>query len=619
MNVAKNKNEEQKNSLWMMGVIGILLLATLLATILKIRVSLDMDEEYAVLLGARFAYGEKLFSDIRDTHLTSIFPAGFFCMIYQKITGSYDGVVIFLRGVTAILIDVYAIVFWRITSKYYEKTWIPALLIANFTFKGELNMEFSFIASYLMLWVCLILLYLHQEHKSKGKVWCLSILAILLYGGSVLAYPTMIVTVLLVPFVVYGVTGSWKLTGKIIGGCVLLGLLCIGAFLLVVLRFADFSLFINLIGQYLDGNHAKLRSFTQAVFSDPRSKQMWIVILGSGALYVIVTIWRTGWINTSADGNSNAKKSLDMGVFKKMICSQLPYLAAFVILVNSLMLLGINLLFLLTGKTTTVLIRYVIIYLAAIPLWKKGDKALVYTFGLPGFGLMVGALMGSDGGIANLIHFTFPVLLMIVLWLLQEARESTDDYVLDVDAAETKIKNAASSYLRLIEISLLLFILAFAMNRANNLRVTHGLPASLSQERQKITLGPCKGIYVLPEDAKANDRKVTQIRSLVSDMPIKVEKISYMGFDHQLLNLCTDAKPSVAFSGGASKLGVGWKWFYETHSYPEVFFFDKETYGDLSGLRQDSFIEDLLDQAEENEYELLETEDLYVLRKNNKN
>ena len=101
----------------------IMLCASILATLKIIFFDYTMDEEYQIVMAYRNLQGDSLFKEMWEPHQTSAFMCIGLMGIYQLITGTYTGVVIFLRICTAIIQALLAVwgykVFVRFTKKEY--------------------------------------------------------------------------------------------------------------------------------------------------------------------------------------------------------------------------------------------------------------------------------------------------------------------------------------------------------------------------------------------------------------------------------------------------------------------------------------------------------------------
>ena len=85
------------------SVLVILSILTVAASITKILIGLDFDENYITVLGARLLQGDHLFRECRDLYQTTGFTMALGLGIFKGITGGYEGAILFCRIVTAIL------------------------------------------------------------------------------------------------------------------------------------------------------------------------------------------------------------------------------------------------------------------------------------------------------------------------------------------------------------------------------------------------------------------------------------------------------------------------------------------------------------------------------------
>ena len=193
MSVSKSKTEK---------IIKILLIAaTVLAAIKMLFVDYSMDEEYQVVLAYRRLSGEYLFGSMWEPHQTSAFLCVGLMRIFLLLTGSYTGVLIYLR-ICALLIQIGICVWmYRVLSRFItsEEAALVSLLYFNIVPKLIQIPEFG--SQQVWFWTGLILCFIEYDTNpktAKNLIWiilggiCLS-LEILSYPSSIVIAPIAVI------------------------------------------------------------------------------------------------------------------------------------------------------------------------------------------------------------------------------------------------------------------------------------------------------------------------------------------------------------------------------------------------------------------------------------------
>ena len=107
--------KSEKNSLLRPSVlIPVLWIGTVLVNIKSIFSDYDVDLSYAVATSYRHLSGDTLFRTMWEPHQTSAFLIDLLMIIFHKLTGGYDGVVIYL--------NICGVIFYALTTIYLVKT-----------------------------------------------------------------------------------------------------------------------------------------------------------------------------------------------------------------------------------------------------------------------------------------------------------------------------------------------------------------------------------------------------------------------------------------------------------------------------------------------------------------
>ncbi|MBQ8247113.1 MAG: hypothetical protein IJZ42_08270 [Lachnospiraceae bacterium] len=230
----------------------LLICASILATLKIIFFDYTMDEEYQIVMAYRNLQGDSLFKEMWEPHQTSAFMCIGLMWFYHLITGTYTGVVLFLRVCTTAIQALLAVWGYKVMKRFTQKEYAFLLGIAYFNFvpKNIQIPEFSNMQVWFFSVLILALLEydwvlkMTPEAKKANKWWI--VLAAVSTALEILAYPSCL---LLFPvFVIYILLASGKDRIKdcfiYIGTCVLCGAL----WLLFILRKVPFAEFVTNVG-----------------------------------------------------------------------------------------------------------------------------------------------------------------------------------------------------------------------------------------------------------------------------------------------------------------------------------------------------------------------------------
>ena len=220
----------------------ILIIGSVLAALKIIFVDYTLDEEYQIVMAYRYLNGDHLFKQMWEPHQTSAFLCAGLLWLYSKVTGTYTGVVLFLRIMTTIVQVALTHAVYRTIVKKIEKDYafLLALLFFNITPKIIQIPEFSNMQLwFLVIPVLLIMKYYDDREKDR---WYLLIPAGISLACEVLTYPTCII---LFPFFAFYL---WKKSGKHrwrdIGVLTVTCAVCAGIWLLMVFQHISLEEFL---------------------------------------------------------------------------------------------------------------------------------------------------------------------------------------------------------------------------------------------------------------------------------------------------------------------------------------------------------------------------------------
>ncbi len=178
----------------------LLIFGTVLAALKMIFVDYNMDEEYQLVMSYRELSGDTLFGTMWEPHQTSAFLCTFFMWCYHGITGTYTGVLMFLRVVTTLIQAGISYLLYRTFSRFLtgESAALLGLIYFNIVPKLIPIPEFGSMQVWFgtLLALCMVTCETHPDRK--GRSFYL-ILAGLCLSLDVLSYPSMLI---LYPFVI---------------------------------------------------------------------------------------------------------------------------------------------------------------------------------------------------------------------------------------------------------------------------------------------------------------------------------------------------------------------------------------------------------------------------------
>lgn len=200
-NKEKNGKENILFVLCLCGFAGI----AILASIKRIFVGLDIDEQYAVALVYRMIHGDIIIKEMWEPHQTSAIIVSIPAWIYIKLHGNSDYLLLFLRGISVVVQSVVAVSWYlfhrKSAGKWYASlsAFILFMIIPKFILAPEFNN--------MQVWFFILeVLFLLKGLKSdKRAFWIVAGAFILL---EVMAYPSCVL--LYIFFVICMMTSGKK-------------------------------------------------------------------------------------------------------------------------------------------------------------------------------------------------------------------------------------------------------------------------------------------------------------------------------------------------------------------------------------------------------------------------
>ncbi len=222
----------------------ILLCGTVLAAIKMIFFDYTMDEEYQIMMAYRNLQGDRLFGEMWEPHQTSAFLCIGFMWFYHLITGTYTGVILFLRVVTTLIQVLLSVTTYKVLKQFLGKEmsfWV-ALIQFNVVPKAIQIPEFANMQTWFFI-ISVLCLMQYYGTEGAGKRKSLVFVAGLSMALEVLAYPSCL---FLFPFFIVALfllsgKEKWKDILLFTGACALSAIV----WLAIVLRRVPFKEFIG--------------------------------------------------------------------------------------------------------------------------------------------------------------------------------------------------------------------------------------------------------------------------------------------------------------------------------------------------------------------------------------
>lgn len=174
----------------------LLLLGSLLAAAKLIFVDYTLDEEYQIVMAYRYLTGDALFGEMWEPHQTSAFLCAGLMWIFHAVTGSYTGVVLFLRFFSLGVQLALSYGVYRMTRQTVGKDygWLLGLIYFNISPKNIQGPEFSNMQLWFLTATLLLLWKYYKDQSERQKDhWYLVAAAGLALSGEVLVYPTCVI------------------------------------------------------------------------------------------------------------------------------------------------------------------------------------------------------------------------------------------------------------------------------------------------------------------------------------------------------------------------------------------------------------------------------------------
>lgn len=240
-------------TLWKV-LIRTLIVGSVLAAIKVLFFDYTMDEEYQIMMSYRQLSGDALFREMWEPHQTSAFLTTALMWLYRSVTGTYTGVLLYLRVCTTAIQAGICIFLYHMLAKWTKKEYALLLTLIYFNVVPKIIQipEFANMQLWFFTLLTLLLMAYYEKFDTNAKHgWWFMIAAGAAMSLEVLSYPSCI---LLFPFFLAYI--AWKSKGCRIRDILLFAgtcAVCAGVWLGLILRkvlFADFVRNVKLLLEF---------------------------------------------------------------------------------------------------------------------------------------------------------------------------------------------------------------------------------------------------------------------------------------------------------------------------------------------------------------------------------
>lgn len=240
-------------TLWKV-LIRTLIVGSVLAAIKVLFFDYTMDEEYQIMMSYRQLSGDALFREMWEPHQTSAFLTTALMWLYRSVTGTYTGVLLYLRVCTTAIQAGICIFLYHMLAKRTKKEYALLLTLIYFNVVPKIIQipEFANMQLWFFTLLTLLLMAYYEKFDTNAKHgWWFMIAAGAAMSLEVLSYPSCI---LLFPFFLAYI--AWKSKGRRIRDILLFAgtcAVCAGVWLGLILRkvlFADFVRNVKLLLEF---------------------------------------------------------------------------------------------------------------------------------------------------------------------------------------------------------------------------------------------------------------------------------------------------------------------------------------------------------------------------------
>lgn len=544
-------------------VCAVLFVLSALAAVKTIWISLDIDESYALAVAYRLATGERLFSDLWESHQLGGIVLAPFLWLYLKLAGTTTYLVIYSR-VAGTLIHILTGIFLYKTAVNVGKISEPfsALLFflhVNFLPKWVQCPEFELQQYWFVLLIFLCFYRYYQgERKRRGYLAASGVLLV----GQMFSYPSLI---FLYPVYLTGIircgkeyAEKKKTPGEALwftAGSALTGILFL-AYLGSYMTPEKFLRYVSYIFQ--DESHTLVSTAVKWKIFGAQFLEILLplcIVLGiSSAAGIVLARWRQK---------------------RKWICYALP--------ISFLLLGGLQAAGCLFGDENQFYMLWRFFAVSALGIWmclveKTEENRRCLWFGIaPGFVTLVSVLVMTNMDV-NTSMAKMYIGVIATAWMLgkhYETKEEAPD--MPVSARGTvKVWNVRETEVWekcLLWAGMLLFLAGLSVCKLVQMRVSGCGEITVLAPMRRMEAGPAKGVYMVEDTASVLQ---DDYRVLTAELK-KEDKLLYVGSEN-IVYLWTDAQIATPSTQGTNAYNEMFIRYYEEHpeKTPTVIALDKE-------------------------------------------
>lgn len=551
------------------AVICILVILSVFASVTKIFTGFDIDEAYALAIPYRILQGDRLFADMWEVHQTSFLLPYLFMKLFEMVTCSMEGVVLYTRIVTTMLHLGVSLLVWKCLKKIYrDEYWLSVALLGlayyDFLPKWMINMDFSMQQLWFFTLFVICLFYAGifdgagqdggEKGISKRKAWLAA--AGLMLALDVLAYPGM---VLVYPAVVILLAagkrqGKWADIFSLTAGCAAAALV----FFVFIFSYMTPAELLSAIPRvFMDGSHqydwtTKLRLYVS----------QWAEVLVQSAILLVPAAIGAGIIKLLY-GYAAKKKTLGQLPFGLLLCIVLEGMVSALIAFAGLFV---------TWGPFRLQVRYILQFIMAFCIWKSlygkgkrekegedaGGRLSLWLLWLS-LAAFWGILLASNVGPVSSSSYLIIGNLVFVALSIQA-----------VEHNGIGIKG-------LVYGGAVLFLLSLIMCKGYYMRNTEYVPGDISEPLSKMQEGPMAGIYVPQKDFARYTDDYETIKGNTTDY----DRVLFMGTEG-LCNLYANGKIVIPTTISTPAFNEQWVEYFTLYpdKQPTVIFLAKNTVDD---------------------------------------
>lgn len=429
------------NKLVLIGIWILVFALSVIGALKTIYISADIDESYTVTMACRLIKGDRLFLDMWELHQTSAVLYVPLVWLFQKVTGSVIGMLVFLRIAGVCIQGLLAVYMYR-TCRHYMTgrcAGLLAILFFNFTPKHIQSPEYTLMCCWGLVLTMMSLLQFFIKQRNRHASWYLSMAAIGLCI-TVLSYPAAVF--LIIPFLAviafltkasYGEEEKqndlkrmqiWKNMGIFTGICAVCGLLFMGyvlsGFVLRDIALKDFLEALPYV--FMDESHEQVMS--EHILSHIR--YLWDMLKITLPAILICHMCRVLWRKWKKKESSLPSFVLLMfqavyALVQFHTINDVNFLIFFPVILQTLVL---GTYFYLTYEKT------------------EKDRVLFYTMIVPNLFLVVAVLLSSNLTANYSMSFLFPAVLAGVYMIVRVFFENEFKEQTGAEGNETRKQEA---------------------------------------------------------------------------------------------------------------------------------------------------------------------------------